>query len=64
MRRREVASVTIEYKDGSVETFKEENMFHKAGLNYPGGANPKAEDAFTTHEVIWSDPKPIQTKLI
>lgn len=57
--QRKIKKLTVEYEDGGVETYEAEEMIHKAGQNYPGGAFPKAEDAFTTHQILWSDPTPL-----
>lgn len=64
MIKRRIKKITVEYEDGSVVTYEHDQMFHSARQNYPGGANPRADSAFTSHEIKWTYPQPLLPLLI
>jgi len=52
MIRKEIKTLTIEYEDGSVDTFKEPGMFHVSRNGYPRG-NMDRSEGFTVNEIRW-----------
>lgn len=55
MIKRSVASVIVNYSDGSVETIQEEGMYHISRIEYPRGTL-NIDKAFTTHQLRWTGP--------
>jgi hypothetical protein len=57
MARRNVTKVTVEFEDGKTETHAVEGMFYKVSSNFPGGAWPREDDRYFSHEIHWVVPK-------
>lgn len=56
MIRKEVKKITVEYEDGTTETFEDGGMYHVARQEYLRGTTvPSEENAWISHGVHWRE---------